>query len=92
MTRISFLQELCVLIQLLVFLSVYVICYLAHSVQCLKLPCCCVAVIQQVDKSYLDEISELQTTRTDLDLEVDQLQKQREEDLAKLLRGMYTSH
>eukprot|EP00041_Stephanoeca_diplocostata_P030179 m.906289 g.906289 ORF g.906289 m.906289 type:complete len:1458 (-) comp23702_c1_seq2:144-4517(-) len=43
-------------------------------------------VIQQVDKSYLDEISELQTTRTDLDLEVDQLQKQREEDLAKLLR------
>jgi hypothetical protein len=42
-------------------------------------------VIQQVDKSYEEEISELQSTQTHLNREVDFLQTQRQEDISKLL-------
>jgi len=42
-------------------------------------------VIQQVDKSYEEEISELQASQTHLNEEVDFLQSQRQEDISKLL-------
>jgi hypothetical protein len=39
-----------------------------------------------VDRSYRDEISELQGRRNDLGVNVDQLEKQREDDLGKLFQ------
>ena len=45
----------------------------------------CFVVLQQVDKSYTEEISELQSTQDHLDHEVHQLQHQRDEDLARLM-------
>lgn len=43
-------------------------------------------VMQKVDKSYLDEIKELQATRGDLQTEEERLMKQREQDLLRLQR------
>ncbi len=47
-------------------------------------------VMQKVDRSYMEEIKELQNTRGDLQTEEERLKKQREQDLQRLQRERWS--